>query len=106
MKVTLNLVTIFILLFILTPASAVPPGMTVEFTKNSLGPVTFSGDVHARHKLNCQDCHPKIFQQKKGSTKVTFADHMVGKTSCFACHNGKAAFKTESNCKRCHQPNN
>jgi c(7)-type cytochrome triheme protein len=106
MNTTFSLVTFFLLLFALTPVSAVPPGMTVEFSKNSFGPVIFSGEAHARHKLNCQACHPKIFQQKNGSTNITLADHSTDKASCFACHNGKVAFKSEGNCKRCHQTKN
>lgn len=101
MKTVLKLVTAFLLLFMTLSATAVPPGATVEFNKNSMGPVTFSGEIHAKQKLDCQACHSKIFSMNL-KTKITFADHVAGKSNCFTCHNGKFAFKPEENCNRCH----
>lgn len=106
MKTTFNLAMLCVFLFMLNPVSAVPTGMTIEYSNNPLGPVTFSGEGHASQKLICADCHPKIFPQKKGATRIAFADHTAGKAFCFACHNGKPAFKAVGNCARCHLPAN
>lgn len=85
-------------------ASAVPPGMTVEFTKSPMGKVVFSGQVHADKGLKCDDCHPKIFEQKKGTAQIKMEDHQKGEKFCFTCHNGTKSFKADGNCNRCHKP--
>jgi len=84
-------------------ASAVPPGMTVEFA-SPMGKVTFDGKFHAGKGLKCNDCHTKIFKMKKGADKITMAAIGQGKF-CGACHNGKRAFKATDpkNCKTCHK---
>jgi len=83
-------------------ALAVPPGMTVEFTKSPLGKVVFDGKLHADKGQTCDKCHTAVFQMKKGTAQIKMADHMEGKNHCFACHNGKVSFKSEGNCARCH----
>lgn len=93
-------------LFLITCFShsfAVPPGMNIEYSNNPIGPVIFSGDVHAKKKLSCDHCHPKLFKQKTGSAKIDLASHHDGKTFCFSCHNDKVAFASAGNCARCHQ---
>ncbi len=82
-------------------ALAVPPGMTVEFTKSPMGKVTFEGKKHADKGLTCDKCHTAVFQMKKGTAEIKMADHSGGKY-CFTCHNGEASFKSEGNCNRCH----
>ncbi len=99
-----SLAALFIFLSVATPALAVPPGKKVEYNNNSLGAVTFSGEVHARQKMTCASCHQKIFATKNGKPSNTLAAHTEGKASCFACHNGTAAFPAKGNCKSCHQP--
>ncbi len=81
---------------------AVPPGKTVEFAGGDKGKVVFNGDTHKASK--CADCHPNLFQMKKGSFKMTLADHGTDK-GCGACHNGTKAFgqKDEANCGKCHK---
>ncbi len=99
-----SLAALFLFLSVATPASAVPPGKKVEYNNNSLGAVTFSGEVHTRQKLTCGSCHPKIFAMKIGKPSNTLAAHTEGNTSCFACHNGTPAFPAKGNCNSCHQP--
>lgn len=83
-------------------AMAVSPGKTVEW-KTPMGTVTFDGKTHADKGLKCMDCHPKIFQMKKGTMKMTQADHVPGKF-CGTCHNGTKAFaQTKENCNKCHK---
>lgn len=83
-------------------ASAVPPGMTVEFTKSPMGKVVFDGKLHADKGQTCDKCHTAIFQMKKGTAQIKMADHTAGKDNCFACHNGTVSFKPQDNCARCH----
>ncbi|HIJ60373.1 MAG TPA: hypothetical protein HPP56_07170 [Nitrospirae bacterium] len=56
---------------------------------------------HSTHSLMvCGDCHTKLFLMKKGSTKISLADHSSDK-ACYACHNGKKAFSSQD-CNKCH----
>ncbi len=83
---------------------AVPGGKSVEFAGGDKGKVVFDGKAHADKGLKCNDCHPKVFQMKKGSSKITMADINAGKF-CGECHNGTKAFKAgdEANCAKCHK---
>ena len=99
-------VALAVLTLIASSVSAVPPGENVEYVSGKSDPVIFSGDSHARKKLACKQCHTKLFKYKKHAVEITFADHSAGADNCFACHNGKMAFKSEGNCKRCHQKKN
>ncbi len=56
--------------------------------------------IHSIHKakFKCTECHTRLFQMKKGSSKVTFADHSKDRL-CYACHNNKKAPFT---CGKCH----
>jgi len=85
-------------------AMAVPPGKTADFKGGAMGKVTFDGKKHAEKGLKCNDCHTKIFQMKKGSTKMKMADINAGKF-CGTCHDGTKAFKASdsANCKKCHK---
>lgn len=90
-------------------AFAVPPGMTVEFQPADFGKVTFSGQIHADQGFKCSDCHPKVFQQKRGSNPITMS--AIGKGEyCGACHNDKTVspkgvqvFGPKKHCFRCHE---
>ncbi len=86
-------------------ATAVSPGKTLEFKDGSAGKVVFSGKTHADAGERCRDCHPGIFQMRKGSVRITMAEMNAGK-NCGMCHNGTKAFKSgePANCKRCHKP--
>jgi c(7)-type cytochrome triheme protein len=59
---------------------------------------------HATHLKGsqCGDCHLKPFPFRKGSTKVTFADH-AGGMACFACHREKNGRAFYQDCSRCHR---
>jgi c(7)-type cytochrome triheme protein len=81
---------------------AVGPGKDIVFEDGAMGKVTFSGDVHAKAGLKCGDCHPGLFQMKKGADKITMADHSNGKY-CNTCHNGQKAFDIKGNCAKCHK---
>ncbi len=76
---------------------------TVDFTGGGAGKVVFDGAAHKAKGLNCKDCHPGLFQMKKGGAPMTMKEMDAGK-SCGACHNGAKAFKANdaANCGKCH----
>jgi c(7)-type cytochrome triheme protein len=92
--------TLLIAVAFLGTAFAVPAGKTVVFKDGKIGKVTFDGKKHADAGNKCNDCHPKVFQMKKGATKITMKDMKAGQ-NCGTCHNGEKAFKP-TNCKKCH----
>ncbi len=104
MRVAIIILALFVSAVLASNAFSVSSGKTVEFAGGSKGKVIFDGKVHADAGLKCTDCHNKIFQMKKGSTKMTMADINAGKY-CGVCHNGQKAFKTNdpSNCEKCHK---
>ncbi|RJQ18074.1 MAG: cytochrome C [Nitrospiraceae bacterium] len=101
--ITAILAVLIAVVFVVGAAMAVPGGKTVEFAGGDQGKVTFDGKTHADKGNKCNDCHPKIFQMKKGSVKITKADHVPGKF-CGTCHDGTKAFaQDEANCTKCHK---
>lgn len=57
---------------------------------------------HLSHTLwlDCSNCHPAVFVQKKGANNIAMNDIYQGKY-CGLCH-GKVAFPPTLNCARCH----
>lgn len=82
-------------------ASAFASMKTVEFAGGGAGKVVFDGAAHKAKGLNCKDCHPGLFQMKKGGVKITMADINAGK-ACGTCHNGTKAFAAKE-CAKCHK---
>lgn len=84
-------------------AFAVVSGKTVEYDGRGAGKVVFDGTVHANAGLKCDDCHPSIFQMKKGETEIRM-ELISKRKACGACHDGTRAFKAEerTNCRNCH----
>jgi c(7)-type cytochrome triheme protein len=81
--------------------------ITYSDTKN-LAPVIFSHESHQKAKLQCTDCHTKIFEMKKGAAKKDNKDALAMKNLkegkyCGACHNGKKAFTVDGDCTKCHK---
>jgi len=69
------------------------------------GKVTFSHEIHTeKNKMACKECHPALFQTKKGADVLKMADMEAGK-NCGACHNGEKAFsvKDQAKCGNCHK---
>ena len=80
---------------------------TEEFpTVGDEGKVTFSHEIHTEGKNNfpCKECHPVLFQMKKGADVPKMADMAAGK-NCGACHNGTRAFSVtdKEKCGNCHK---
>jgi c(7)-type cytochrome triheme protein len=105
MKLAILLLSLFVAIAFVSSAMAVMPGKSIEYPDGDQGKVIFSGDTHGvKQGMKCPDCHPKLFQMKKGAFKMTKEDH--GKdTGCGTCHNGKKAFSQsdEASCGKCHK---
>ena len=73
---------------------------TMEMEAKGLAPVVYP---HWYHRLfyECKACHQDIVQMRRGTNSITHARIDEGKV-CGACHNGKTAFSSKENCKRCH----
>ena len=71
-----------------------------EMEAKGLSPVVYP---HWFHRLfyECKACHQEIVQMKRGTNSITQERIDEGKV-CGACHNGKTAFSSKENCKRCH----
>ena len=88
---------------------AVTGGGDITFTNTGkLPPVIFSHDSHQKAKLQCTDCHTKIFEMKKGAVKKDNKDAMSMKVLqagkyCGVCHDGKKAFSVNGDCMKCHR---
>lgn len=104
MKVMQSVMVLASIVFLLGSAMAAPPDKTLEYAGGPMGKVVFDGKAHADKGLQCNDCHTKIFQMKKGSTKITMATMNNGE-NCGTCHNGDKAFKSSDpkNCTTCHK---
>lgn len=69
--------------------------------KAGVGPVIFP---HTRHENanKCEDCHPKIFKDKRGANNISMKFNMEGKF-CGSpdCHNSPRTFPLYI-CDSCH----
>jgi c(7)-type cytochrome triheme protein len=75
------------------------PGETIFKSKDPKMPdIIFSHEKHAVWN-GCENCHPRIFSEKKGTNKFTMEEIFAGKY-CGTCH-GKVSFST-LDCQRCH----
>ncbi len=105
MRYTILMLCFIIVIAFVGIAIASPPGKIVEYAGGKQGKVIFNESTHSIKKgIKCPDCHPSLFQMKKGLYKMTLEDH--GKeTGCGACHNGTKAFSqsNEAECVKCHK---
>ena len=85
-------------------ALAVGKKKTLEFSKSSMGVVTFDGTIHKEAGLKCKECHNKDMfpKMKQGTVSITMEEIYAGKL-CGVCHNGTKAFEAKANCNRCHK---
>ncbi|UCG77637.1 MAG: hypothetical protein JSV21_08645 [Nitrospirota bacterium] len=93
--------TLLLAIAFIGTAFAVPAGKTVDYAGGKMGKVAFDGKKHADAGAKCNDCHPKVFKMKKGSMKITMAEHKAG-IACGTCHDGSKAFAQQGNCAKCH----
>jgi c(7)-type cytochrome triheme protein len=73
----------------------------IAFKVKDAAPAIFSHSFH-NQAYKCSDCHTKTYPYKAATGKATMADMEKGK-SCGACHNGKDAFASSSDCDKCHK---
>ena len=92
---------VLLMLGLIGPVQAVPPGVTVEFDGNGEGKVTFAGAKHTGKGMHCSNCHMEVFYVSRNA-QITRADHKR-RQACFVCHDGETAFAARKNCDRCHE---
>lgn len=102
MKLMTLILTLIVSIALVGTAIAVGPGKTLEYAGGAMGNVVFDGKTHADAGGKCTDCHPKTFQMKMGTAKITMAEHVPGKL-CGTCHDGTKAFANKGNCAKCHK---
>jgi len=73
--------------------------MAITYKPTGAAPVSFSHEFHTQ-VFECNKCHTKIWDMKKGSKKMTMAALYEGKF-CGMCHNEKEAFPV-TDCDKCH----
>jgi len=72
------------------------------------GDLVVGGKAIFRHKtpnmkkLDCTECHDKLYTDIKHHEKHTMEEVKSG-DSCGTCHNGKRAFSVTGDCKKCHR---
>lgn len=102
-----RLTIIFSLLLICLTTSAMPAETAragILYTK-PIESVTFSHQDHLQKGSSCNTCHSGLFAMKALSAQknkdFTMESLYQGKY-CGACHNGKKAFASNTQCARCH----
>jgi len=64
----------------------------------------FDHKVHTMDAgLSCDDCHDDLYEMESGSASHVTMKEMAEGKSCGKCHDGDAAFSTESDCMLCHR---
>jgi c(7)-type cytochrome triheme protein len=101
MKIPALLLMMLVFLGSVGPSQAVPPGLSLEFTPEDEGVVTFSGTSHYEAGMRCSNCHMSVFDVSR-SARISFGDHRSDQF-CFGCHDGERAFGVRRNCGNCHE---
>lgn len=69
--------------------------------KAGVGPVVYPHDKHEA-LFKCDECHPKVFKDKKGANDMSMKMNMEGKfCGSASCHNSPNAFPLYI-CTKCH----
>ncbi|MBI2401024.1 MAG: hypothetical protein HYV23_08240 [Deltaproteobacteria bacterium] len=69
--------------------------------KAGVGAVIYPHDKHEA-LFKCNECHPKLFKEKRGTSNISMKMNMDGKFCGSAnCHNSPAAFPLYM-CTNCH----
>ena len=87
--------------FLKTESGDIPfdKNLNLEAAWSGISPAVFSHKTHLSW-LECNNCHPDIFNIKKKSTAHFSMDYILKGKFCGACHL-KVAFPIDD-CKRCH----
>lgn len=84
-------------------ASPASPGMSGILYTKPVKAVLFNHQTHIKN--TCLQCHSGLFDMKalKAQEKKDFVmDALYKGKYCGACHNGKLAFASDTQCARCH----
>ena len=100
MRTTRLCMALFIAGLLVSTVFALPPERSIEMKSGKMFKVVFDGSTHVEKGVQCNECHPDLFEMKIGSTKIS-APHKPGEF-CGACHDGKRAFNQADDCGRCH----
>jgi c(7)-type cytochrome triheme protein len=66
------------------------------------GKAIFRHKANDMKKLDCAECHDKVYTDVKHHEKRDMEQIIAGE-SCGTCHNGKRAFTVTGNCNACHR---
>jgi c(7)-type cytochrome triheme protein len=110
MKKGLILITIILAIPVVMAAGAAVTGSFSDgggiLYTEPVKSVLFSHKIHADEKrISCNRCHSGLFEMEalKVQQKKDFTMESLYKGKyCGACHNGKAAFASDTQCARCH----
>ena len=83
----------------ITEQPVLPMDIELQPPAQPLFKVVFPHKQHTEW-LACYNCHPKIFQMRKGADPITMAKILTGEY-CGRCHS-KVAFDIPTGCPRCH----
>ncbi|MCK9417987.1 MAG: cytochrome c3 family protein [Nitrospirae bacterium] len=104
-RLSLLFSSVMMVMMIAGPAFADSGGGEIYYTK-PLKSVLFSHKLHADELgLTCDMCHMKLFdmQALAAQEKTDFTMNSLYKGKyCGACHDGKIAFASNTQCARCH----
>ena len=68
--------------------------------------VVFEHKGHVDMGLKCADCHPRLFETRIGAAEERpekfVMQALYDGQYCGACHNGEAAFASDTRCTTCH----
>lgn len=66
------------------------------------GKAIFRHKTNNMKKLDCAECHNKVYTDVKHHEKRDM-EQIISGESCGTCHNGKRAFTVTGNCNACHR---
>jgi len=66
------------------------------------GKAIFRHKTNNMRKLDCTECHDKLYTDVKHHEKRDM-DQIASGESCGSCHNGRRAFTVSGNCNACHR---
>ncbi len=98
------IISLFLICLVSTGASAAGPAKGILYTQ-PLESVFFSHQDHVRKGTTCATCHSGLFEMEAlnaQKNKDFTMDSLYRGKYCGACHNGKKAFASDTQCARCH----
>ena len=102
------IIHLLLICFISSGAQAAKPAKGILYTK-PLESVIFSHQDHAQKDVSCATCHSGLFEMEAlcvQNKKDFTMDSLYKGKYCGACHNGKKAFASDTQCARCHLGSN